>query len=188
MAVIMWIFVFAITLIQWVAVFAMPNSVSSFGVPFWLMLVLGTIWIVFRFDSFVSLVRNFITRDKVEEHRGHSLRVVYSDDDIYEFNHTSWHKRKDILWRGNEEILISYIDRLGVFTSRDIIIYGVMPNIYGKLIVRAWCRKRDDWRTFHIERIRSVVTKEQVKYCDFSEYMRFELKIDQFEGGDYSAT
>ncbi|HAS6217523.1 TPA: hypothetical protein I7172_21850 [Vibrio vulnificus] len=187
MAVIMWIFVFAITLIQWLLVFTMPSSVSIFGVPFWLMLVLGTSWIIFRFESVVFLARDFITRDKIEENRGHSPRIVYSDEDIYEFNHTSWHKRRDILWRGNEEILISYIDRFGVFTSRDIIIYGVMPNIYGKLIVRAWCRKRDDWRTFYIERICSVVTKEQVEYSDFSEYMRFELKIDQL-GGNYSAT
>lgn len=102
---------------------------------------------------------------------------THDDEAIRLFNTKPWGKRDDILWQGKRKATIVYSDRNGEVTERDITIYGILPNYYGELTIRAMCHMRDDWRTFYTDRIIQITTARHKTYCDFSEYMSTELGI-----------
>ncbi|PNH99264.1 WYL domain-containing protein [Vibrio diazotrophicus] len=100
-----------------------------------------------------------------------------NDEAIRLFNTKPWDKRKDILWQGKRKATIVYTDRNGEVTERSITIYGIMPNYYGEMTIRAMCHMRDDWRTFYTNKIIQITTARNKTYGDFSEYMSTELGI-----------
>ncbi|ELE5027153.1 hypothetical protein RDG65_002458 [Vibrio fluvialis] len=102
---------------------------------------------------------------------------THDDEAIRLFNTKPWDKRNDILWQGKRKATIVYSDRNGEVTERDITIYGILPNYYGELTIRAMCHMRDDWRTFYTDKIIRITTARHKTYCDFSEYMSTELGI-----------